>query len=103
MNKGLLKLQMFKNKKIILIPIIGFILLILIGSILLYLPISNKEPISFLDAIFISTSSVCTTGFSTVNLSEQFTLFGQVVILLITQARCFRNCNFYCVFIYNFK
>jgi trk system potassium uptake protein TrkH len=76
---------MFKNKKIILIPIIGFILLILVGSILLYLPISNKGPISFLDAIFISTSSVCTTGFSTVNLLEQFTLFGQVIILLITQ------------------
>ncbi len=76
---------MLKNKKIVLIPILGFLILISIGAILLVLPISNLRPIAYIDAFFVSASSVCTTGLSTVVLSEQFSFWGQLVILTITQ------------------
>lgn len=80
-----IRIQMFKNKKIIFIPILGFLILILIGTILLQLPISNTRPIKYIDALFTSVTSVCTTGFTTVTIADQFTLFGQVIILLLTQ------------------
>lgn len=65
--------------------IIGIILIILIGAILLKLPMCNKRPIKFIDSLFISTSSVCVTGLTTVVISEQFTVFGQLIIMLLIQ------------------
>lgn len=65
--------------------VIGIILIILIGAILLRLPISNNKPIKFMDSLFVSTSSVCVTGLTTVVISEQFSVFGQVVIMLLIQ------------------
>ena len=38
------------------ILVIGFLSVIFLGAVLLWLPISNKKPISFLDALFTSTS-----------------------------------------------
>ena len=66
---------------------LGFLIGILIGSILLYLPISSKNgnPLSYIDALFVATSAICVTGLSTVTLVEQFTVFGQIVILLLIQ------------------
>lgn len=49
------------------------------------LPISNNKPINFLDSLFMSASGVCVNGFSTVNISEQFTLFGQIILLILTE------------------
>ena len=43
----------------------GFLGVIFLGSILLYLPISNQEPIAYLDALFVSVSAVCVTGLVT--------------------------------------
>ena len=55
--------------------VIGIILIILIGAIILSLPISNNKPIKFIDALFVSTTSVCVTGLTTVVIVEQFSLF----------------------------
>lgn len=77
---------MFKTKKkTYLIPIIGFLSIILIGSILLYLPISNRVGISYKDCLFLSTSGVSTTGLTKGSLVEQFTFFGQVVLALLME------------------
>ena len=76
---------MLRGKKITLIPVLGILSIILIGTILLKLPICNTKPISYEDALFTATSSVCVTGFATVTLSEQFTFIGQLVILLLAQ------------------
>jgi len=65
--------------------VLGIIFIILIGAIILKLPICNNKPISFINSLFISTSSVCVTGLSTVVIAEQFTIFGQVVIMLLIQ------------------
>jgi len=65
--------------------LIGILLIILIGAIILKLPISNKRPITFIDSLFVSTTSVCVTGLTTVVVSEQFSTFGQVIIMLLIQ------------------
>lgn len=65
--------------------VLGILFIILIGSILLKLPISNNKPIEYIDALFVSTTSVCVTGLTPVVIAEQFTMFGQVVIMCLIQ------------------
>ncbi len=76
---------MLKNKRVYLIPFLGFAILISVGTILLYLPVCNNKPIKMIDALFVSTSSVCVTGFSTVTISEQFNSLGQIVLAMLMQ------------------
>ena len=66
---------------------LGFFLIITVGSILLFLPFSSKNLnfTNFLDCVFISTSSVCVTGLSTINITNEFNTFGKVVIMLLIQ------------------
>ena len=67
--------------------IAGFLSLIVIGAVLLSLPIATKpgHEIGFLDAAFTSTSAVCVTGLVVVDTSTAFTLFGQIVIIMLIQ------------------
>lgn len=68
--------------------IAGFMTVILVGALFLTLPIALKDgkTLSFLDALFTSTSAVCVTGLIVVDTGSHFTLFGQTVILLLIQA-----------------
>lgn len=63
----------------------GFLGVILLGAVLLYLPVSNTQPIAFTDALFTSATSVCVTGLVTVVPASQFTLFGKIILLLLIQ------------------
>ncbi len=64
----------------------GFALLIAAGTALLMLPASTAgSPLSFVDALFMSTSASCVTGLSVLDIGRQLTLFGQLVILLLIQ------------------
>ncbi|HWQ50384.1 MAG TPA: potassium transporter TrkG [Terriglobales bacterium] len=65
----------------------GFALLILIGGLLLSLPVSNRsgEGISLLNGIFTAASATCVTGLVLYDTWSQFSLFGQIVILLLIQ------------------
>lgn len=63
----------------------GFLGIILLGGVLLYLPVSNTQPIAFIDALFTSVTSVCVTGLVTIVPASQFTLFGKVILLLLIQ------------------
>ncbi|WP_330949662.1 TrkH family potassium uptake protein [Virgibacillus sp. MG-45] len=74
-----LKLQ---PPQFLLLIIIG---LILVGSILLKLPIASHTHLSWIDAIFTSTSAVTVTGLAVVDTGSSFTMFGQLVILLLIQ------------------
>ena len=67
--------------------LLSFFLAILAGSILLALPVSsaNGEKISYVDALFTATTSVCVTGLVTVPTVSTWSVFGQVVILLLIQ------------------
>lgn len=64
---------------------LGFLGLILLGAFILWLPVSTHEGISFIDALFTATSAVCVTGLTVVDTSTTFTLFGQIVIMLLIQ------------------
>lgn len=65
--------------------LISFAVIILLGSILLVLPASSTgEPLSYIDALFMSTSAVSTTGLSVVSdLAVDFTFFGQLVMVIL--------------------
>lgn len=77
-----------KNKKkftSVHITALSFLLLIFVGSFLLSLPICNEKPISYIDALFTAVSSVCVTGLSTIVVSNQFTFWGELIMLILIQ------------------
>ena len=76
-----LKLQ---PAQVILISFAGWILL---GALLLVLPVSSVsgKSITFINALFMSTSATCVTGLSPVSLADDFSIFGQMVILILAQ------------------
>lgn len=61
---------------------IGFIAL---GTLLLKLPVAVTKPISWTDALFMSTSAMTVTGLVTVDPGTAFTMFGEVVIMALIQ------------------
>ena len=64
----------------------AFLLLILAGTLVLMLPFATTGPgLRFIDALFTMTSAVCVTGLIVLDTPKDFTLFGQVVILLGVQ------------------
>ncbi len=64
----------------------GFAVAILIGAVLLSSPWSvTNQPISFVDALFTSTSAVCVTGLTVLDTSRDYSFFGQIVILILIQ------------------
>lgn len=66
--------------------ITSFITLLLIGTVLLYLPIAIKNGApDFMTALFTATSALCVTGLVTVTTITHWSIFGQVVILLLIQ------------------
>ena len=67
------------------ILLISLVLVIIVGAILLKLPICNKQSIKTIDSIFVATSATCVTGLTTIVPIEQFTIIGQVVLLLLIQ------------------
>jgi len=64
-----------------------FACLILAGTLLLSLPAAHTQgkTIDVIDALFTSTSAVCVTGLIVLDTGKDFTLFGQIVILILIQ------------------
>ncbi len=65
----------------------SFLALIATGTALLMLPAATPpdRPIRFIDALFTATSATCVTGLIVRDTGSGFTLFGQVVILVLIQ------------------
>ncbi len=66
---------------------LGFACAILLGSMLLLLPVSVRADaeVTFVDALFTSTSAVCVTGLIAIDTADHFTPFGQAVVALLIQ------------------
>ena len=66
---------------------LGFLIMILMGSVLLTLPIASADGMGtpYLDALFTATTSSCVTGLVTVVTGEHWSFFGQLVILMMIQ------------------
>ena len=67
--------------------VLSFLLIILVGTIFLMLPVSSQsgkftDPIT---ALFTATSATCVTGLVVVDTGTYWSLFGQIVILLLIQ------------------
>lgn len=63
----------------------SFLIIIFIGAVLLMLPKAHYGSLTFIDALFTSTSAVCITGLTTVDTATTYTITGQVIILLLIQ------------------
>ena len=82
---------MYGKRKITLsttqIILLSFLVTILLGSLLLALPISSADgrAVPYLDALFTATTSTCVTGLVTLPTVSTWSVFGQIVILLLIQ------------------
>ncbi len=67
--------------------LLSFLTAILVGSLLLWLPFASAtgESVSYIDALFTATTSVCVTGLVTVSTASAWSVFGQIVILILIQ------------------
>ncbi len=65
----------------------GFATVILLGALILMMPFSVREgvTVSFIDALFTSTSAVCVTGLIAIDTADHFTAFGQGVVAVLIQ------------------
>ncbi|ANQ48207.2 hypothetical protein MY04_0825 [Flammeovirga sp. MY04] len=63
----------------------SLIAIIIIGTSLLMLPTSTTTAISWVDALFTTTSAVCVTGLAPFNVSEVLTLRGQIILMVLFQ------------------
>jgi trk system potassium uptake protein len=75
----------FKLPNPYIIILLSFVSVILIGAGFLVLPFSNQDGLwgDFVNALFTSSSAIAVTGLSIYDLSTQFTLFGQFIIILL--------------------
>nr|MDA3947807.1 TrkH family potassium uptake protein [Spirochaeta sp.] len=66
---------------------LSFVLVALVAAMLMMLPPAHTEPdgLTFLDAFFTAASAVCVTGLIVVDTPVAFTLFGEIVILVLIQ------------------
>lgn len=66
---------------------LGYLTVILLGSVLLVLPFATAEGNStgYLDALFTATSATCVTGLAPFDTGTHWSLFGQIVILVLVQ------------------
>lgn len=66
---------------------LGFLIIILTGTLLLTLPVSSRDGTftGFMDCLFTATSATCVTGLVVVDTYLHWSLFGQIVILIMIQ------------------
>ncbi len=77
---------LYKVSNPALIFVTSFIATIFIGSLFLMLPnATSNSNITFVDALFTSTSAVCVTGLSVQDTQFFFTRFGQIIIMSLIQ------------------
>ena len=67
--------------------VLGYVIVILTGTFLLCLPISSRDRVwtPFVDSLFTATSATCVTGLVVYGTNVHFSIFGQIVILLLIQ------------------
>lgn len=66
---------------------LGFLAVILLGTVLLTLPAASRsgKGIGLFDSLFTATSAVCVTGLVAVDTGTTFSVFGQIVLLVLIQ------------------
>lgn len=80
-SKIFIKIKLKTNQ----IIVIGFLFLIFIGAFLLFQDFSIVKNITFIDALFMSTSAVCVTGLTVKSVANDFTNVGKFILLFLMQ------------------
>ena len=67
--------------------LLSFLIAVLLGSLILSLPISSAsgEAVPYIDALFTATTATCVTGLVTLPTATTWSVFGQIVILVLIQ------------------
>lgn len=65
--------------------IMSFVAMSLVGTALLKLPIASHSPTSWMQALFTAVSASTVTGLVVLDTGSHFTLFGQLVLLILMQ------------------
>ncbi|MCI4129856.1 TrkH family potassium uptake protein [Bacillus haynesii] len=78
-----------KFKQIQLSPsqllVLVFLFFIILGTLLLKMPAATPKPIGWIDTLFTSTSAMTVTGLAVVDTGTDYTIFGQLMILVLIQ------------------
>lgn len=77
--------KIFQKLTVPQILVFSFVAVIVVGTTLLMLPCSTTKDINLLEALFTSVSATCVTGLMVVSAANGFTLFGQIIILVLIQ------------------
>lgn len=77
----------FKKQSPARLITLGFAFVILTGTVLLKLPVSVRDGagVSWINALFTSTSAVCVTGLIAIDTAEHFTVFGRTIVAMLIQ------------------
>ncbi len=73
------------NQKTLRIIFFSYLMVVFVGAVILMLPFAHVGKLSFIDALFTSTSATCVTGLIVKSTSEDFTFLGQSIILILIQ------------------
>lgn len=98
--------QSIKIKKISLSPaqatMASFLVICLVGTFLLMLPIThvNGQWLDPVTALFMSVSATCVTGLAVVDIGKDFSIWGQIIILVLMQVGGLSYMTFTSIFIY---
>ncbi|HOV14605.1 MAG TPA: potassium transporter TrkG [Spirochaetota bacterium] len=63
----------------------GYLSYVIIGVVLLSIPFFRKVNVTFLDNLFTTVSAISTTGLATVSTFDSYSIFGQIVVILLIQ------------------
>jgi len=67
--------------------VLSFIIIIIIGSILLWMPFSGaKNKLTYIDALFTSVSAVCVTGLTVIDIGTDLSFTGQIITMVLFQS-----------------
>ena len=82
--------------------LLGYLLVILTGTMLLLLPVSHKADtnVDFLTALFTATSATSVTGLVVVNTAHTWSMFGHIVMLCLIQIGALGFMSFVTVFFF---
>ena len=80
-------IELLKRQSPSRIIALGFVSVILLGSVLLILPFSVQEGVQvrYIDTLYTSTSAVCVTGLIAVDAGDTFTPLGQAILAGLIQ------------------
>jgi trk system potassium uptake protein TrkH len=78
-------MKIFENPAIKIVA--GFLSFIFLGAFFLSLPFMRNGNVqySFIDILFTVGSSICVTGLSTLDISQYFSIYGQIFIMFLIQ------------------